>query len=93
MTVKDISIRPELCAGVLNYVELLPIAQRLLRRRRFSEASEVLLRAADTMIGHPERDHVLRWARDANLKAILRTEVKDQIRLDVPPTPLSRTQH
>lgn len=93
MTVQDISTRPELGAGALSYIELLPIAQRLLRRRRFNEASKILLLAADTMVGHPERDHVLHWARAARVKAVLRTEARDQIRLDLPPTPLSRTQH
>lgn len=93
MTVQDISTRPELGAGALSYIELLPIAQRLLRHRKFSEASKILLLAADTMTGHPERDHVLGWARNAHLKAIMRTEVRDQIRLNLPPRPISQTRH
>lgn len=91
LTTDQIARAPRQAA--LNYVKLLPIAQRLLRRRRFSEASKVLELAADTMAGHPEREHVLRWAKDARVNAILYSDVSDQIRLDLPPAPLSRTQH
>ncbi len=93
MTVQDISTRPELGAGALNYVKLLPIAQRLLKRRRFSEASRILLLAADTMAGHPERDHVMGWARECRMRGILRTESHNQIRLDPASAPIGPTRH